>query len=73
MKEIFSQRVKALRTERGMTQQQLGGVMGLSKNAVNDMEHGRKLTALDKVALMADFFGVSIDYLVGRSDDPARH
>ena len=37
------------------------------------MEHGRSKTTLDKAILLADYFDVSLDYLVGRTDDPKRY
>ena len=36
-------------------------------------EYGPREPAYQKLIALADFFGVSIDYLVGRSDDPQRH
>ncbi|MDR0571093.1 MAG: helix-turn-helix domain-containing protein [Clostridiales Family XIII bacterium] len=67
---IFSERVKALRLSAGLTQPQLGAAVGLSKQAVNGIEHGRRHTTLRNACVLADYFGVSLDYLVGRSDDP---
>ena len=55
-----------------MTQKQLGDIVGLSMQAVNDIEKGRRDTTLIKLLAIADCFNVSIDYLVGRSDDPTR-
>lgn len=69
----FGQRVKNLRLTSKLTQSQLGEAIGLSKQAVNDIEQGRRDTTLSKLITLADYFDVSLDYLVGRSDDPARH
>lgn len=71
--DIFSIRVKELRVARDITQSQLGDAIGIKKQAINDIEHGRTKTTLDKARLLADYFDVSLDYLVGRSDDPTRH
>jgi transcriptional regulator with XRE-family HTH domain len=68
---IFSVRVKELRMGSKLTQSALGEAIGLTKQAVNDIEHNRKKTTLDRACALADYFGVSLDYLVGRSDDPA--
>ncbi len=70
---IFGQRIFELRKSAGMTQKQLGESVGLSMQAINDIEKCRRQTTLPKSILFADFFDVSLDYLVGRSDDPARH
>lgn len=69
----FSEQLKALRNERGLTQKQLGEVTGLSARGIQDYELGQRKPGLDALIALADFFGVSIDYLVGRSDDPQRH
>ena len=68
----FAQRIYELRRAAGMTQKQLGDIVGLSMQAVNDIEKGRRDTTLIKLLGIADCFNVSIDYLVGRSDDPTR-
>jgi transcriptional regulator with XRE-family HTH domain len=69
---LFSSRLKELRIARGLTQSALGAVIGIKAQGVNDMEHNRIKTTLDKVCALADYFDVSLDYLVGRSDDPGR-
>ena len=71
-KNIFSERVQILRKQANLSQQALGDNVGLSKQAINDIEKGRRITALDKVCNLADFFDVSLDYLTGRSDNPKR-
>lgn len=72
MENLFSARLKELRAAKNMTQGALGEAVGIKKQAINDMEHGRAKTTLDRAIALADFFNVSLDYLVGRSDDPAK-
>ena len=60
------------RASREMTQAAVGEVIGIKGQAVNDMEHGRVKTSLDRAIQLADFFDVSLDYLVGRSEEPRR-
>ncbi|MCL2771831.1 MAG: helix-turn-helix domain-containing protein [Oscillospiraceae bacterium] len=67
---FFSERVKQLRIDNNLSQPVLGKAVGLSKQAINDMEHGRSKTTLDKAMIIADYFNVSIDYLVGRTNTP---
>lgn len=69
-KEIFSERVKSLRKMKNIKQSELGKIVGLSDNAISDIERGYRLTTIDKIVDLADFFDVSIDYLVGRTDNP---
>lgn len=73
MKNLFSEKLKELRTLKGLSQVELGKAIGLSKQTINDMEHNRSKTTLDRVIILADYFDVSLDYLVGRSDDPTIH
>jgi DNA-binding XRE family transcriptional regulator len=65
---IFALRLRELRTEHNLTQSALGEHIGIKAQAVNDMEHGRIKTTLDRAVALADHFNVSLDYLVGRSD-----
>ena len=69
-REIFSQRVKQLRLAKGVPQQQVANAIGISTVAYQYYEYGRKMPSFDTLPKLADFFDVSLDYLVGRSDDP---
>lgn len=42
--------------------------LGLGSNAMSAMYHGKSISS-DSLALIADYLGVSVDYLLGRSDD----
>ena len=68
--DIFANRVKRLRLDNNLSQPEVGKAVGLSKQGVNGLEHGRSKTTLDKAVIIADYFNVSIDYLVGRTDIP---
>ena len=67
---FFSIRLKELRLAKNLSQSALGELIGIKAQAVNDMEHGRIKTTLDRAIILADYFNVSIDYLVGRTDNP---
>ena len=69
----FSEQLKVLRNERGLTQKQLGEVTGLSARGIQDYELEQRKPGLDALIALADYFDCSIDYLVGRTDDPRRH
>ena len=66
----FSARIKKLRKERGLTQEELGKVIGVSKYAVLLYEKGKNHPEAKGLAALADYFQVSIDYLMGRTDNP---
>lgn len=68
---FFAVNVKKLREQMNISQTQLGEAVGLKKQTINDIEHERSKTTLERAMLIADYFNVSIDYLVGRTDNPA--
>ena len=68
MKEVFAERLKALRLERGLGQVQLAKELDVGKSVVSLWELGKCEPTLSKLIAMARFFGVSIDYLAGLED-----
>lgn len=66
----FSEQLKILRSEHGLTQKQLGEATGLSARGIQDYELEQRKPGLDVLIALADYFDVSIDYLVGRSAYP---
>jgi len=72
-KNIFSARLFQLRSSKSLTQKQLGIEIGTIKQSINNWEKCVSVPNLDTTSALADYFDVSIDYLVGRSDDPTRH
>ncbi len=67
--EIFlAQRVSELRKERKLNQTQLGEAVGLSCKAISTIESGKRGTSIEKLVALADFFAVSTDYLLGRTN-----
>lgn len=71
--DIFSKRLRELRGSRKLTLENLGEQIRMRKGSLSDLENGKRPISLDKLILLADYFDVSLDYLVGRSDDPTRH
>lgn len=66
----FSEQLKALRNEHGLTQKQLGEATGLSTRGIQDYELEQRKPGLDVLLALADYFDVSLDYLTGRTDNP---
>lgn len=62
-------RLQALRKQRKMTQSQLGYYLNISRSTISQWESGKKQPSLDDMIRLSDFFQVSLDYLVGRSDN----
>ena len=68
----FADRLRALRAARGLTQKDVYTAVGLSPIVYQRYEYGNS-PSYEKLLALADYFDVSLDYLVGRSDDPVRH
>ncbi len=68
MVKVFCERIKELRLEKGLNQEQLANILGIGKASVSDWETGKSEPVFSNVILLADFFDVSIDYLAGRKD-----
>ncbi len=49
----------------------ISDLLHVSGAQVSDMENGKTGTTLTRLVALADFYGVSTDYLLGRTDDPA--
>ena len=72
-KNIFSIRLKLLRETKEISTQKLADALGLkSKGSITQFEKGMNLPSFITLIALADYFDVSLDYLVGRSDDPNR-
>lgn len=66
----FPSRLRKLRVRRGISARALGELCGLSKNRISKYESGGHCPSIAAAESIAEFFGVSLDYLVGRSDRP---
>lgn len=59
-------RLKDLRKEKGITQLQLAMELNMSQNTISRYETGERQAGYDELIKIADYFNVSIDYLLGR-------
>lgn len=71
VKSMFStfERIKELAKARGITLGALEEKLGLSRNSIYTIKN--KKPSAERLQLIADYFGVSTDYLLGRTDNPA--
>lgn len=67
----MAQRLEALRVERGVSRPALSAALGFPKTAMEKFETGRQTPTQDQQRKLADYFGVTLPYLRGESDDPA--
>ena len=58
-------RLKQLRKEKGLTQQELSEVIAVSYRTIQNWENGESQIKTNKVSQLADYFGVSVGYLLG--------
>ena len=63
---MLDKRLRELRQGRGLNQEELGRRVGASKQSVSNWENGNIMPSVDILVRLADFFGVSTDYLLGR-------
>ena len=67
----IAQRMEALRVEKGLSRPALAAALGLTRMAVEKFEAGRQTPSQDQQAKLAQYFGVSLAYLRGETDDPS--
>ncbi len=65
---IIGERIKELRLEKGLTQLQLGKNIGVSQKAIDYWERAVNEPKASYIVKLAEFFGVSSDYLLGLED-----
>ncbi len=65
--------LKRFRKAYKLTQKQAAEIAGVAERVFQSYEYGKVVPSALVLIALADYFDVSLDYLVGRSDDPARH
>lgn len=68
----FPERLRRLRERRHLKRCVLSQLCGLNYNAVKRYETGAAKPTTDALIALADFFDVSVDYLLGRTDYPKK-
>ena len=68
MNSEFPQRLRMLRERNRVSRRVLSELCGLSKNMVARYERGERVPSLADAEALADFFGVTLDYLSGRAE-----
>ena len=69
---ILNERLKKLRLQNKVTQKAIADSIGVTEVSLQRFEYGTSRPKLENVIKIADFFNVSLDYLVGRTDNPRR-
>lgn len=67
--KIFCERLKEVREEKGISINKLAKEIGVDHSTIVRWEKGDRVSTIDNLYLVAKFFNVSSDYLIGLSDD----
>lgn len=67
---MLGYRLKAMRELKDLTQAEVANEIGLSRERYNQYENSRRAPDYDTLLILANFFEVSTDYLLGKVDDP---
>lgn len=68
MDKKFAYRLSALRNEKNITAKYLGDLLSIPRGTIAHWEAGDFYPNNERLVQLADFFGVSVDYLLGRTD-----
>lgn len=68
---IFKDHLRAIRKAHKATQKDVAAAVGVTERNYQEWEYGNAKPGFDALIALADYFDVSIDYLVGRTDNPA--
>lgn len=69
MEDKFKDRLKELRQDKHIGQKALAKILNISHGAISFWENGQREPTMSSLIVLADYFDVSIDYLVGRKND----
>ncbi|MCL2696721.1 MAG: helix-turn-helix domain-containing protein [Oscillospiraceae bacterium] len=72
LREKFAERLRVLRAIKKTRQYDIATLLKVTPSQISDLENAKTTTTIEKLWLLADYFDVSIDYLVGRSDEPKK-
>lgn len=64
----ISQRIAELMKEQNLTQTKLANALGMHQSNVSEWLSGKKEPSITSLWLLADFFNIDVDYLIGRKD-----
>ena len=68
MQNVFGERLKMLRKEKDLMQEDIAKVLGCTQRKISYMEQGVTEPDLQSLIKLADYFDVSIDFLCGRTE-----
>lgn len=66
------ERIYELRKKVKLSQEAIGKILGVSQRAYSHYENGDRDMSPEVLIALADYYGVTVDYLLGRTDDPGK-
>ena len=71
--KMIQNRLKDLREDHDYTQQQIADAIGITQRKYSYIETGVQQLTAEVLVSLARFYGVSVDYLLGETDEPRRY
>lgn len=68
MDNLFGERLRQLRKEAGFRQDELALNLNFSRSTISYYETGARIPDIQKILIIAEFFNVSVDYILGRTN-----
>ena len=66
----YRKRMKDLREDNDLKQEDIARILRTTKQSYSNYERGYRKLPIDDLIILADFYGVSTDYILGRTDNP---
>ena len=66
----YRKRIRDLREDNDLKQEDIARILKTSKQGYSNYERGYRKLPIDDLIILADFYGVSADYILGRTDNP---
>ncbi len=61
-------RIKELRVDKDLSQKELADILNVTRSAYSNYENGIRDVPVEILAQLADYYGTSVDYIIGRTD-----
>lgn len=65
---MLAERLKEIRTAKKARQSDVANAIGVTPHAISQYENGTRLPSLDVLVILADYYGVTTDWLLGRCE-----
>lgn len=65
--EKYNRNLKSIRLEKGLKQKEIAEILGITVRQYQNFELGKSNPTLDKIVKLAEYYNVSVDYLIGRT------